>query len=290
MKNALLIPTDFSDNAWVATKYAANLATKFNWDIHLLHVYQTFGRTLATIEFNDAVAKHNMDSANEEMEKFQERVQKEFPDLQISAACIQGNLTDTILKVAEENNAPFIVMGSKGATGLKGLVFGSNTFDIIQHSPIGVIAVPPHHEGFKLKKIGILSNFKATEFDLIDSFIHRTSPAIDLNLLHVVENNKPAEANAIFYWEEKMLKHTGVNSVSFKSKQLINRLDIKEPIPYCINQMIVEEEIDLLLLTYSRKSFFTNLFSKNLTKTIANELSVPSFFMREYFLHPLVDQ
>ena len=71
---------------------------------------------------------------------------------------------------------------------------------------------------------------------------------------------------------------------------MINRIDVKQPIPYCIEQMILEEGVDLLLLTYTRKSFFASLFSKSLTKSIANELTVPSFFMREYFLHPLRDQ
>lgn len=33
MKNAILVPTDFSENAWIATQYAAKLAEKFNWDI-----------------------------------------------------------------------------------------------------------------------------------------------------------------------------------------------------------------------------------------------------------------
>ena len=290
MKNALLIPTDFSENAWVATKYAANLAIKFNWDIHVLHVYQKFDRLLATSEFNEAVAKHNEAASIDEMQKLENRIKAEFPKLELTTACIDGNLTETILKVATENNAPFIIMGTKGASGLKGLVFGSNTFEIIQESPIGVIAVPESYQDFKLEKIGMLTNFQATEFDLIDSFIHRTSPAIDLTLMHVLESNKSNDQNTILYWEEKMLKHTGVNSITFRSKQMINRIDVKQPIPYCIEQMILEEGVDLLLLTYTRKSFFASLFSKSLTKSIANELTVPSFFMREYFLHPLRDQ
>ena len=37
----ILLPTDFSNYAAAATKYACELATKFDADLHLLHALET---------------------------------------------------------------------------------------------------------------------------------------------------------------------------------------------------------------------------------------------------------
>jgi len=280
MKNSILIPTDFSENAWAALKYASELAKKFNFDLHILHVYQTFGNILGTTEFKETVAKHNEESAFVEMERLETKVRENYPSLLISAACIEGNLTDSILKVAEENNVTFIVMGTKGAGGLKGYILGSNTFEIIQNSVIGVIAVPESYQEFKFKKVGLLTNFKDPELGLLESFINRTSPGLDLTLLHVTENGRNIDNNSVLFWQEKIIKQLGINLISYKSKEMINRIDINEPIPYIIQELISEEEIDILLVSYTRKSFFASLFSKNLAKTIANTLSIPTYFLK----------
>ncbi len=280
MKNSILLPTDFSENAWVATNYAAELANKFNFDLHILHVYQTFGKILGTAEFNEVVAKHNEDAAFSEMDKWEQKVKTKYPQLQISFACMEGNLTDTVLKVAEENHVAFIVMGTKGEGGFKGYVLGSNTFELIQHSPIGVIAVPQDYKEFKFQKVGILTNFKNQELELLESFINRTSPGLDLTLLHVTENGRNIDTENILFWQDRIVKQMGINSIEYRSKEMINRIDINEPIPYIINQMIADEGINILLVTYTRKSFFASLFSKDLAKTIANGLSIPTYFLK----------
>jgi len=280
MKNAILVPTDFSENAWIATQYAAKLAEKFNWDIHLLHVYQTFGRLRASQEFNDEVSQHNTASALEEMNKLEIKFQKEFPNLSVSAACMEGNLADTILNVSVDNDVRFIVMGTKGSTGLKSIVIGSNTFEIIQQSPIGVIAVPEYYTDFSLHNIGLLTNFKNDEINLLQNFINRTSPAFNISLLHVNELGKAPDGNNVLFWKEQIIKKTGINSVVYKNYEKINRLDVSEPIPYCIKHLTEVENIDILLVSYTRKSFFKSLFSRSLVKSLSNEITIPIYFLK----------
>lgn len=75
----------------------------------------------------------------------------------------------------------------------------SNTFEIIQKSPIGVIAVPHETNIFQLQKIGLLTNFKPDERTLLKTFTSRTGPAMKVSLLHVWENKEhPIEADITF--------------------------------------------------------------------------------------------
>lgn len=54
----------------------------------------------------------------------------------------EGNVKETILQMAHEWKANFIVLGSHGRTGLSKLLMGSITEEVIRHSPVPVFVVP----------------------------------------------------------------------------------------------------------------------------------------------------
>ncbi len=280
MKPALLVPTDFSEPAWVALNYAAQLAQKFDWHIQILHVYQTFSRLLVNADFQEEVSRHNTQSAQQQMAEFEKRFQQSYPELGYSAACMEGDLSGIILDLVRENDIKFIVMGTKGASGLKHVTIGSNTFELIQQSPIGVLAVPANYNGFKFQKIGLLSNFKENEIDILNEFIKRSSPAIDVALLHVRDMSNTPKTEDLVYWQDHVAKAVGINNISYHDFEMVNRLDINEPIPYAVERLLEEEQVDVLLVPYVRKSFFSRLFSKSLPKTIAHNLMVPTYFKK----------
>ena len=282
MKNALLVPTDFSDNAWVATQYAVHLAMKFGWDIHLLHVYQTLRRGLAGTQFNEEVEAHASNRANENMELLEQRVKSISDTLSVTSACIEGDLCHIVLEIVEEGNTKFVVMGTKGASGFKHAALGSNTYEIIQKSPIGVLAVPDVYGQFRLDKVGLLTNFKDSEIQLLNAFSNRATTGLDVVMLHIEEANKRQEDESVQYWIDYVLRNTQMRSVSYRSSETIKRLDVRESIPEGIAELIQEERVDLLLVSYNRKSFFKQLFSKSLTKAIAHNLVVPAYFKHTY--------
>lgn len=278
MRNALLVPTDFSENAWIALNYAVHLAERFQWNIQVLHVYQTFGNLLASAEFNDAVSLHSHEEAEKQMADLDVRIKKHFPEAPISTACMAGSLNDVIQEMLLNSPIQFIVMGTKGASGLKHVALGSNTYEVIQHSPIGVLAVPDTYQQFKLQKIGLLTNFKPTELELLSEFTQRTSSAFDLALLHVSEGDAFPSQEDVSFWQDQILKSFELNQVTYHSKEMVNRLDVSEPITKCVDQFVDEEEIDLLLVSFTRKSFFRRLFSRSLPKALAHHMKVPTYF------------
>jgi len=280
MKHALLVPTDFSENAWVAAQYAAELAKKYDWNIQILHVYQTFSRLLATQEFKDEVSKHNIAAAEDDMEIFYNRFKEAYPDIDSTAACMEGNLNDIVLSLIDENSIKFIVTGTKGASGLVNVAIGSNTYELIRHSPIGVLAVPANYGEFRLEKIGVLTNFKDNDIDILDEFIARTSPSLKVSLLHINEAARRPNSEDITFWKEKVMKALGSNEVTYHDYEMVNRLDVNIPITYAVERLVEDEDVDVLLVSYTRKSFFRNLFSRSLPKVIANNLKVPTFFKK----------
>lgn len=281
MNNAILVPTDFSNNALAATKYAAFIATKFNCELHLLHVYTTYTRAMAGPDFNEQLETHAGERAEDSMYQLQDQLKYIYPNLHITAACVRGDLTSEVLKLTKVGTVRFVVMGTKGTSGLKNVAIGSNTFDLIQHSPIGILAVPENYDNPKIEKIGVLTNFKESELGLLNAFVDRTTPALDVHLLHVCEPRKTPTDVDIEFWTEVVNKRSKVQQVCFKWDEAIKRLDNTESIPNSIEKLIKQNDLDVLLVSYNRKSFFRQLFSKSLTKAIADNLSVPAYFKRD---------
>jgi nucleotide-binding universal stress UspA family protein len=53
-----------------------------------------------------------------------------------------GSIAESILAEAEESGAEAIVLGTRGLTGIKSLLMGSVSHDVLQHADVPVIVVP----------------------------------------------------------------------------------------------------------------------------------------------------
>ena len=280
MKNAILVPTDFSDNAWTAIMYAANLATKHNWRLHVLHTYHEFSNARVGAKFTEEVRASMSETAAQNMEKLETDLRAQFPELLFTSACMLGDLSKTVLDLLQTDQYNFLVMGTKGAGRIKSATIGSNTFELIKKSPIGVLAVPEAYQNFRLEKIGVLTNFKESEAQLLRAFTARIQATLDLVLLHVTEKEESPAAEDIEFWKEQVVQRFAVRNIDYCEKNAVYRLDYNMPVPKCIDWMIEKMQIDLLLVSYNRKSFFAQLFSRSLTKSIAHNLLIPTFFVR----------
>lgn len=280
MKNVILVPTDFSDNAWTAIMYAANLATKYNWRLHVLHTYHEFSNARVGAKFTGEVRASMSETAAQNMEKLEIDLRVKSPKLVFTSACMLGDLSKTVLDLLQTDQYNFLVMGTKGAGRIKSATIGSNTFELIKKSPIGVLAVPEAYQNFRLEKIGVLTNFKESEAQLLRAFTARIQATLDLVLLHVTEKEESPAAEDVEFWKEQVVQRFPVRNIDYCEKNAVYRLDYNMPVPKCIDWMIEKMQVDLLLVSYNRKSFFAQLFSRSLTKSIAHNLLIPTFFVR----------
>lgn len=163
MNNALLVPTDFSLNAKIALEYAMCLALRFNWSVHLFHTYLPVRNALAAADFAEEVREATLHRKTENMAMIETEFKQKYPTVSLTTACIEGDLTKVTLALIEESPYRLLIMGTKGAGRIKSATIGSNTFDLIQHSPIGVLAIPETEREIKLENLGILTNFKESE-------------------------------------------------------------------------------------------------------------------------------
>lgn len=135
MKN-ILIPTDFSQEADRAFNIALQLARKFNAKLHLLHAVE-LPRDWKYFLENDITDK------TAQLKDKLLTLQKTAEDEDLKATTFLGyeSVRDEVNVYSRENNIDLIVVGSKGASGVKELLIGSNTEQIIRRAKCPVLVV-----------------------------------------------------------------------------------------------------------------------------------------------------
>ncbi len=151
MKN-ILIPTDFSENAWNATQYALEMFASETCVFHLLNTYtpniahSRFMASTTTGAHEDA----SLANSKNGLEKVVACIQKNYPgDTRKFKTISSFNLlVDEIKETIREKNIDLIVMGTKGASGLEEVFMGSNTVRIIKAVKDCPILAVPQNFGF----------------------------------------------------------------------------------------------------------------------------------------------
>ena len=137
----ILVPTDFSVEAKNALNLAIQLAEKEYSEIYLLHiadipvVSDPVGANIHAYLSNDAMTSL-MENVHTKLDDFSRFYSGE---VKIHLNMEWGSPYSGIIKSIEELDCDFVVMGSKGASGLKELIIGSNAEKIIRNSPVPVI-------------------------------------------------------------------------------------------------------------------------------------------------------
>lgn len=212
------------------------------------------------------------------MEAFLDELSGEFPGIEIATSCLTGMLGEVLPAMAGQRKNELIIMGTKGASGLKHVILGSNTFEIIRKSPIPVLAVPASQTVFRWETIGLLSNFKQSEISALQSAIAVAGLPKKLVLLHLFEKDSYRNEDDLTSWKDHVHDRVKIDEISYKTQSLVNRMDVWEDFSDDVFNMVESENVEVLVVTQERKSFLTKLFSRSLVKTIAHQLTVPVFF------------
>ena len=151
----ILAPVDFSDASVNALSFAAELAKRASARLILINIVQKD-------EVEDD-AKNMLNSIESDLKKNID------PNLQCESILAHGNLVTALKKIIAVQKPELIVMGTKGASGLKRILIGSNTVKVIAKTTVPVLVIPEaaRFENFLLK--GKNRIVLATDLDLLEN-------------------------------------------------------------------------------------------------------------------------
>jgi nucleotide-binding universal stress UspA family protein len=272
MKN-ILLPTDFSENSWNAIQYAIELFKDKKCNFFLLNTYNPVIYDVEFMETNTAklgLINAMRQTSENKIDKVQEKVEKQFKNRKhiFSKISSFSTLTREIEALYEGDVIDFIVMGTKGATGLTKILFGSNTVDVIKNAKCPVLAVPsnfifkPPNEMLFPSDYEVSFNKKIVD-DIIDiakthhSRVNILNASDGYNLSKKQENNK------------KKLEEL------FKNVAHIFHNDRNDNIIESITNFQLKVPVNLLVMINNKNSFFEKLFFKSVINQIGFHSNVP---------------
>ncbi|MDH5365786.1 MAG: universal stress protein [Cyclobacteriaceae bacterium] len=191
----ILIPTDFTSNADNAIDFAFEIAKENNTKLYLLHVveYPTsavvdpIGVSIvqsADIDLIDDLTKNAIEKLKIIAKKIKDKgvLTEYFVDL--------GNPYLSVIDRVKQEGIDMIIMGTKGASGFKEYMIGSNAERVVRHASCPVITIKePISKQHNIKNIVFASDFKDLSESLIENL--RQLQSIFKAKLHFVKVNTP---------------------------------------------------------------------------------------------------
>jgi nucleotide-binding universal stress UspA family protein len=164
MKN-ILIPTDFSENAWNAVKYAIELYKNEQCNFYLLNTYTP---NIATSRFMASAVNEERytveNSSKKGLINLLNRIEKEYPDPahihNFKTISSFSFLVDEVKELVNDYNIHIVILGTKGASGLAEVFMGSNAVRIIKAvKKCPVLAIPECFKYETPKEIAFATDF-----------------------------------------------------------------------------------------------------------------------------------
>ncbi len=268
----ILIPTDFSENAKKAADYGISL---FDSEECIFVFLNTFYIPYSAGEISysyDGLTKENSEKL---FEKEKERIQEQFPNLkaQLKFEFEIGDIVGVANSFVARENIDYIIMGTKGASGLNEFLVGSRTASMIKEVECPLIIVPEKASFKKPEKI-LFTTDKELQKE-------------DLNLDILVEIAKKYDSRVHGYYVSKSGENMNVEATFIKYDLDIKLVDVKHDLEVNINSDPVDAiesymkkyPVDLIAMISTRGNLFHELFHTSVTKKIAMHTDIPMLIM-----------
>jgi nucleotide-binding universal stress UspA family protein len=151
----IIAPVDFSAISSNAVLFAAELAKRSSARLFIVNVLQKDG--------DEDIAKNNMEMLESHLRK------SLGSELICESFLAHGDLIATLKKIIAVQQPDLIVMGTKGANGLKKIFIGSNTVNVIAGTTVPVFVIPEVARFADFLKKGKNRIVLATDLDLLEN-------------------------------------------------------------------------------------------------------------------------
>jgi len=139
LKN-ILVPVDFHESSMKAVEFAHHLASQVEGEIFLLHVIETPGLMADLFASGDLLVKIT-DQSKEKLQELSDSIRQKGSGIKVGNRVERGKPYEKILKVADEIEARFIILGEdRQQNGLK-RDLGSTVYHVTLKSPVPVLTL-----------------------------------------------------------------------------------------------------------------------------------------------------
>jgi nucleotide-binding universal stress UspA family protein len=280
MKKKILIPTDFSKNAWNAIAYAASLYKDKACAFYILNAYGS--ATYATGEMMlDAPGTTPFQSEKRRSEIGLENVldmidiDGKNPKHTYTFISESNNLLSAMQEVIKKKDIELAVMGTKGASDVENKFFGSNTIVITEKlRKCPILGVPLDAQVFAIKEIVLPTSYK-THFKRKE-IMHLVEIAqlhhAEVCVLHVSKK----EGITKELQENQVLLKECLDGASYSFHYVSG-----SNVAYSVKLFVESRGSDMIAFINKKHAFFDSVFTTPLVSELGMFSKVPLLVMHD---------
>jgi len=275
---SILLPTDFSENSMNAIKYALEFFKYQKTQFYFMHAYQNefydHEELLSREVYEDVLGDiRNKSQAN--LKNLLSTVKELSPNPRFTYHTISAynTLVEEANVIAEAKQIDLIVMGTKGKSDERHIVFGSHTFQVLKYVKCPVLAIPANYTNTQPKRILFPTNYlmpyKRRELKLLSELAKSYRSIIDV--LYVSKSSKLSirqEDNQSFIKE------------TFCDNEVLFSHEESKKIDETIKNYITDKQIDLIAMVNTQHSFLEDMLFPSTIDKVSLGLEIPLLAMQ----------
>ncbi len=278
----ILLPTDFSNNAWNAILTAVKMYSWLECKFYLLNTYEPSKENIAGFKSSKRagqVYKSLPEASEKKLEEIKAYLDKNHfnPKHSFETISMPGDLVEAIDKCISQYDVGKVVMGTKGSTGAKQIFMGSWTVKVLKKiNNATVIAVP---SSFDFQKLNLVL-FPTEYTHFMPRYILRP-------LLELMEAWKP-EIKIFHVAQQFKLSQIQQSNKEILEKRFkghptsVHQVTIKTTVAEAIRNFAEEENAELIVLTNYSHDFFEKLTQEPVVKKVTFRTKVPLMVLPDF--------
>jgi len=272
----ILVAIDFTVKTDSATMLAVHMARRHKARIILFHNVMKFfiiDRTGRQMVGEDTISKQYTD-AESSLELIKNSLQQSYNDIEFLKRIGTDTITNSINKIIEEDSVDIVITGTSGKQGLRELILGSSSYQILTGVNCSVLLMPEGSQKYKFEKILVPVRVleKLNEKLEISKLIAEKNKGL-ISLFGISGDENPTAIRRAFIKMRESLKVS--NTEHYTSFVVSNDKAVE------ISKASKDAEFDLIILTYQDEESWKSFFSENFFKQIINNTFVPLLFFKD---------
>lgn len=275
----ILYATDYSENSVAALHYAHKMSIQLETRLVIAHVFEF--PTILGVEGLDKPFPHLEKDAfkhhRSKLEKFcSEHIGSvwKMPNIQLEAVKNKSVLRG-IIATADEWHAYLIVVGVKGESGLREIIMGSTTKQLIEKAPCPIMAIPTAASYNPIKTIVYGTDFENEDIYAIRKLAELAEQfEADIKVVHITTKKDLSKANQMEEFKTMLLQKIAYDRMEFVHLVSENIFD-------ALRKYLVEVKADLVvLLERTKRGVFKKWFHRDLVKKMESYGNIPLLSFR----------
>jgi nucleotide-binding universal stress UspA family protein len=272
----ILVPTDFSKPAAIATVVAADIAKKSGAELTLLHVIEEAVGNSLNVE-----GQVSADAGWEEkiyniklIEKGKKMMAKLIEDpifegVRLKPELRVGTPYHGMNKIITEKKVDLVVMGTAGKSGLEHMILGSNTEKVVRTASCPVLTVHNKPATKEFKQIVYATSMDKDE-EVFSRIVRSTQKLYD-STIHLVRINTPANFQRDFLVKKYMQDFAKRLQLKNYTINVFNDVSEEEGIIYFADSV----NADLVAMSTHGRTGFAHVLAGSIAEEVVSHSRRP---------------